>query len=268
MSTHGFVPTMGALHEGHLALISRSLKENLKTTVSIFVNPTQFGPSEDFAKYPRTLEADIAACQKLGPVEMFIPTEKEIYPTEESKNYFPYQSDLFKWWEGQIRPTHFQGVVQVVDRLFQLVKPTHAYFGEKDFQQLTVIKAWVRDKNIPVKIMACPTLRELDGLAMSSRNRYLNPQERLEAASLYQVLLTAQKLFNEDVTDWNQMKDKALQKLSPLFHLDYFACVDSNDLKSQNRVLPKSRLIIAAKIGQENKNIRLIDNIGLTHEQS
>jgi len=262
MHSHGFVPTMGALHEGHLALIARSLKENQKTTVSIFVNPTQFGPNEDFAKYPRTLEADVAACQKLGPVEMFVPTEKEIYPTLESKNHFPYQNDLFKLWEGKSRPDHFQGVVQVVDRLFQLVKPTQAYFGEKDFQQLTVIKAWVNDKNIPVKITACPTFREKDGLAMSSRNRYLNPKERLEAATLYQVLQTARKLFNEGLTDWDQVKKTSLQKLSSFFMLDYFECVDSADLKAQNKLSAQNRLIIAAKMG----TVRLIDNIGLNHE--
>jgi len=262
MARHGFVPTMGALHEGHLALIARSLKENQKTTVSIFVNPTQFGPNEDFAKYPRTLEEDIAACRKLGNVQMFIPTEQEIYPTPQSKNDFPYQNNLFKLWEGQSRPNHFQGVVQVVSRLFDLVKPTHAYFGEKDFQQLTVIKAWVRDQKIPVQIVSCPTLRESDGLAMSSRNRYLNPQERQEAASLYQVLSATKKYFNEGQTNWDFVKKRALQELNSAFDLDYFACVDPETMLSQETMTTHCRLIIAAKMGV----VRLIDNIGLINE--
>jgi pantoate--beta-alanine ligase len=190
------------------------------------------------------------------------PPKKKFIPPLNQKNNFPYQSDLFKLWEGVSRPDHFQGVVQVVDRLFQLVKPTQAYFGEKDFQQLTVIKTWVKEKNIPVQITSCATLREKDGLAMSSRNRYLNTQERVEAVTLYQVLQTARKLFDEGKTDWNQIKKMALQKLSSLFSVDYFACVDSNNLKAQDIMTSKSRLIIAAKIG----TVRLIDNIGLTHE--
>jgi pantoate--beta-alanine ligase len=193
---------------------------------------------------------------------MFIPSEREIYPTAESKTFFPYQSPLFKLWEGVSRPDHFQGVVQVVDRLFHLVKPTHAYFGEKDFQQLTVIKAWVKDKNIPVEIVSCPTLREADGLAMSSRNRYLNVQERQAAASLYQVLISAKKLFLNGQTDWVKIRAQALNILSPGFNLDYFECVDSQNLGSQYSVALDCRLMIAAKIG----SVRLIDNIGLNHE--
>jgi pantoate--beta-alanine ligase len=147
--------------------------------------------------------------------------------------------------------------------LFDLVKPTHAYFGEKDFQQLTVIKAWVKDLKIPVQIVPCPTFRESDGLAMSSRNRYLDAAQRKEAASLYEVLSAARNMFKEGHTNWSEIKKMVLLKLSPLFVLDYFECVDSQNLGAQNLVTQNCRLIIAAKIGP----VRLIDNIGLTHEQ-
>jgi len=191
--TIGFVPTMGALHNGHLSLIKESKKQNDITVVSIFVNPIQFNNEQDFIKYPKNFEKDLNLLQNVNCDVVFLPTEKEIYPEPDNRVFdLGYLENIM---EGKFRPGHFQGVAKVVDRLFNIVKPNNSYFGQKDFQQSVVVKQMVYDLNLPININVVPTVRDKDGLALSSRNIFLNPQERSQALSLYQSLLLAKKLI-------------------------------------------------------------------------
>lgn len=260
-STVGFVPTMGALHEGHLALMSQSIQENDCTVVSIFVNPTQFNNPEDLAKYPRTLEADVEKMSALNDkIIVFAPTVEDIYEGKTTSQSFDYDG-LEHQMEGQFRPGHFDGVGTIVKRLFEIVRPTRAYFGEKDFQQLQIVKKLVTKYHIPVEIIGCPIHREASGLAMSSRNERLSSVERKEAAIIYMILKEAKERFQTQESDLVEDWVKKEFKKHPLFELEYFVIADESTLlpitfKEKSK---KYRAFIAVFVN----NIRLIDTITL-----
>ena len=260
-STIGFVPTMGALHQGHLALMQKSLSENQNTVVSIFVNPTQFNNPEDLEKYPRTLDQDIKKLTDLSPeIILYAPSVIDIYEGNTVSQPFDFDG-LENQMEGKFRPGHFNGVGTIVKRLFEIVTPTNAYFGEKDFQQLQIIKKMVAKTNLKVNIIGCPIFRETNNLAMSSRNERLSAKERQEASLIYAVLNQAKEKFAtenpETVVEWVQ---KSFEK-NPLFSLEYFVIADEATLlpcevKDKNK---KYRAFIAVIVN----NIRLIDTISL-----
>ena len=260
-STIGFVPTMGALHDGHLALMERSLRENEYTVVSIFVNPTQFNNPEDLAKYPRTLEEDVRKITALNPeVIVYAPSVDDIYDGKPISQSFDFDG-LENQMEGKFRPGHFDGVGTIVKRLFEIVTPTHAYFGEKDFQQLQIVKKLVAKNQLPVTIIGCPIYREANQLAMSSRNERLSPDERNQASIIYQTLLQAKVLFqNETIESAIQLVQQTFEK-HPLFDLEYFVIADEETLLSSNtkEENKKYRAFIAVFVN----NIRLIDTISL-----
>lgn len=258
----GFVPTMGALHEGHLALIKKALAENDKVYVSIFVNPTQFNNSEDLQTYPRTLERDVALLKTVSKEDILVyaPTVEDIYDSNVASIKFDF-GGLEKEMEGEFRAGHFDGVGTVVKRLFEIVKPDNAYFGEKDFQQLQIIRKLVSLNKIPVNIVGCAIYREPSGLAMSSRNERLTIEHKNEAPFIYKTLKTAKERFGTNsakkVTEWveNQFaKNRLLQ-------LEYFTIADVDTLKPIKRKSKKKnyRAFIAVHAG----DVRLIDNIAL-----
>lgn len=260
-STIGFVPTMGALHEGHLSLLRAAVANNNLTVISIFVNPTQFNNADDLAKYPRTLEADVAKIKTVSDkIIVFAPSVDDIYQGNTVSESFDFDG-LEHQMEGQFRPGHFNGVGTIVKRLFEIVKPTNAYFGEKDFQQLQIVKKMTAKEKLPVTVIGCPILRESNGLAMSSRNERLTDAERKEAAVIYKILLESRELFAKksaaEVTQWVQ---KSFAK-HPAFALEYFQIADEATLlpcirKSQNKIY---RAFIAVFVN----NVRLIDTISL-----
>jgi pantoate--beta-alanine ligase len=260
-STIGFVPTMGALHDGHLALISQSLQENNSTVVSIFVNPTQFNNPEDLAKYPRTLEADVKKLATLSDeILIYAPTVEDIYEGKTIAESYDYDG-LEHQMEGKFRPGHFDGVGTIVKRLFEIVAPTRAYFGEKDFQQLQIVKKLVEKNHIPVEIIGCPIHREPSGLAMSSRNERLSDTERKEAAIIFKILNEAKEKFKTQDADLVEDWVKEAFKKHPLFELEYFIIADESALipiilKEKSK---KYRAFIAVIVN----NIRLIDTITL-----
>ena len=254
----GFVPTMGALHTGHLSLIEKSKKENDITVVSIYVNPTQFNEKSDFDKYPRTLEDDLIKLNELKPDIIFAPENDNMYPEGFEKISIEL-GNVANVLEGKHRPGHFDGVVTIVKKLFDIVEPHVAYFGQKDFQQYLVIKHMVNYFNLPIKIVKCPIVREKDGLAMSSRNVRLNDSERKIAPVLYQQLLTAKNLLDKIPVD--EIKEKAESELKKhgQISFEYFEILNANNLNSINDISDAKEILIcvALKIGQ----IRLIDNI-------
>jgi pantoate--beta-alanine ligase len=252
----GFVPTMGALHAGHLSLIKEALKDNAKTVVSIFVNPAQFGPRDDFREYPRTFNADVRLCKKAGVDIIFYPSIKEIYPPH-FKTYVSVES-LSQLLCGRSRPGHFRGVATIVAKLFNLVQPDTAYFGEKDAQQAIIIKKMAGDLNFALKIKVLPTLREDDGLAMSSRNAYLNPEERKDAAVLFAALNLAKSLVRSGRHDAAVIKRKLRQLIQQKkqARIDYIAIVDSKTLLPVKKVDANTLIALAVWIGKT----RLIDN--------
>ena len=260
-SNIGFVPTMGALHAGHLSLLKKSISENEVTVISIFVNPTQFNNTDDLKKYPRTLLADI---EKIGSVSdqiiVFTPTVEEIYGEKtESKSY--NFDGLEHQMEGKFRPGHFDGVGTVVQRLFEIVKPTNAYFGEKDFQQLQIIKKLVEKLQLDVTVVGCPIFREQNGLAMSSRNQRLSLQERAEAKIIFETLSNIKQLFgHKTMRNLNDIVAKTFKK-NQNFTLEYFTIAEEKTLVSAKRKLTskKYRAFIAVIIN----NIRLIDTVAL-----
>ena len=239
----GFVPTMGALHDGHLSLIQKSKSENDITLVSIFVNPTQFGPTEDYTRYPRPREKDLELLQKAGVDIVFTPTPETLYPHGTDTTPLVTIPQLTQEYCGKSRPTHFQGVLSVVLRLFNIVRPTRAYFGEKDYQQLRLIQHMAQDLFLPIQVIGCPIIREPDGLALSSRNQYLTPQERTLAPALHKALQTGAQ-----ETDPTQIIKKVQENLPPEFKIDYIAITPKKD-----------RILVAATLG----TTRLIDNIAL-----
>lgn len=252
----GAVPTMGALHAGHLSLVQACRKDCGFTVVTIFVNPTQFGPSEDFSRYPRTLEADMAALAPLGVDLVFVPTVETMYPSgfAASLDVGPVARPL----EGAFRSGHFAGVATVVLKLFNQVQPDVAYFGRKDFQQSVVIRQLVRDLDLPVEIRVCPTVREADGLALSSRNAYLAAEERQQATVLYRSLQLAKKMAADGERDAAKIHAAAtaLFSAAPLTRLQYFAVVDPDTMQERTTLDAPSVALIAAHVG----NTRLIDN--------
>jgi len=253
----GFVPTMGYLHEGHLALVRQARAENPSVVVSIFVNPTQFGPHEDFKRYPRHPQRDLALLEKEGVDLVFMPSVDEIYPPE--FNSWVEVGKVAEKLEGASRPGHFRGVATVVARLFNLVQPNKTYFGQKDAQQLIVIRKMVADLDMNLEVVAVPTVREADGLAMSSRNTYLNPEERKQAAVLYQALTLAQKLYAEGEKDAKTIRQKMtdLIQKQPLADIDYISIADAETLDELDEVRPPALVSLAVKIGRT----RLIDNV-------
>lgn len=239
----GLVPTMGALHEGHLSLVRKSQKENEYTAVTIFVNPTQFAPNEDLSRYPRTEKEDLAALKRLKVDAVFLPkSPEEIYLHKDETTIKP-RSSLLSMMEAKIRPGHFEGVATVVCKLFQLANAQRAYFGKKDYQQLCIIEAMVEDLFLPVKIRPCPIVREKNGLAMSSRNRYLDDSSRLKAGLLYRVLSTA-----------SNVEQARAQLASEAFEIDY---IEVWDKKLANPSPNAKGLWLAAVRWQ---GVRLIDN--------
>ncbi|MGQ9778496.1 MAG: pantoate--beta-alanine ligase [Bacillota bacterium] len=255
----GFVPTMGYLHEGHLALVRRARAENGFVVVSIFVNPTQFGPHEDFARYPRDLPRDLELCHGAGVDLVFAPEAAEMYPPG-FQTYVEVE-ELSRGLCGASRPGHFRGVATVVTKLFNIVGPDRAYFGEKDAQQLRVIKRLVADLNFPLEIVAVPTVREPDGLAMSSRNTYLSPQERQAALVLYRALSLAADLFTRGERRVGEIlaRMRELIAAEPLARIDYVAIVDDETLAPLEEIDRPVLVALAVFIGQT----RLIDNIVL-----
>jgi pantoate--beta-alanine ligase len=254
----GFVPTMGYLHEGHVTLVRRSAAENDNTIVSIFVNPTQFGPKEDFKSYPRNTERDLAMLEPVTDV-VFMPSDSEMYP--DKYDTWVEIKGITDYLEGAKRPGHFRGVATVCNKLFNIVEPTRAYFGQKDAQQVAVITKMVADLNMNLEVVVCPTVREPDGLAMSSRNTYLNPGERRAAAVLYKALMLAQDRWYHGEKDAGLIRREMTEliKKEPLADIDYISIADNETLKEINRLSPPALVSMAVKIGKT----RLIDNIVL-----
>ena len=257
----GFVPTMGALHQGHLSLMQQSLQENQLTVVSIFVNPTQFNNPEDLQKYPRTLEEDSKKINHLDPnIIIYAPTVEDIYDKKIESKHFDFDG-LENQMEGQFRPGHFDGVGTIVKCLFEIVTPTKAYFGEKDFQQLQIIKKLTTKNNLPVTIVGCPIFREKNGLAMSSRNERLTALEREQASLIFETLQQAKQLFKtKSAAETTQWVETVFDK-HELFELEYFQIANEDTLepcleKSSNQ---NYRAFIAVFVN----NIRLIDTISL-----
>lgn len=252
----GFVPTMGALHEGHQSLIKRAVEENDKVVVSVFVNPTQFGPNEDFDSYPRDINKDLEICLSAGANVVFNPEPSEMYYGDKSTSVSV--SKLTDVLCGAKRPGHFDGVCLVVSKLLNIVTPDKAYFGEKDAQQVAVIKRMVRDLNIDVEIVACPIIREEDGLAKSSRNTYLSAEERKAALVLSRSLEIAKDTLKNGERDAKKIKEFILNELNkePLAKIDYVEIIDSDSLESVDIIERNILIPIAVFIGKT----RLIDN--------
>lgn len=256
--TIGFVPTMGALHEGHLSLIRRSKEENDRTIVSIFVNKTQFGPGEDFQKYPRSRESDLEKVSGLHIDAVFMPDNNEMYP--EGFSTVIDIGAIGKILCGVSRPGHFNGVATVVAKLLNIVMPDRVYLGQKDYQQTAVIKKLVRELDFNTAIIVCPTVREPDGLAMSSRNTYLNENERKAALIIYRALKLGEGLIHAGDADNVSTIKKAMEaliKTEPLAKIDYIEVVDPQSLDPVKRVIFAAAICSAVKIG----NTRLIDNV-------
>lgn len=253
----GFVPTMGYLHDGHLSLIRRAAAENDIAVVSIFVNPTQFGPGEDFERYPRDLGRDARLAESVGAEVLFVPEVSEMYP-EGYSTYVEVQGITANLC-GASRPGHFRGVTTVVTKLFNIVYPHRSYFGQKDAQQAIVIQRMVKDLDMDTEVTVCPIVREADGLAMSSRNVYLNSDERKQALVLSKSLAMAEELINRGERDAAKVKD-AIEKMiqqKPLAEIDYVAVVDGETLKDVSVISNKVLIALAVKFGRT----RLIDNI-------
>jgi len=255
--TIGFVPTMGALHSGHLALVRQAVEENDVSVVSIFVNPTQFNDKNDLLNYPRTLEADCRMLQEIGTAIVFAPSVEEIYPEPDTRE-FDFGT-LATVMEGAFRPGHFNGVAQVVSRLFDMVKPDRAYFGEKDFQQLAVIRVMVKQLNLPVEIISHPTVREPDGLAMSSRNTRLSPELRKNVPAISQILFRSQKKKND--LPIFALKQEIIDQIDavPGLQTEYFELVDGNSLQPVKDWNDSDFIVgcVAVFAGE----VRLIDNV-------
>ena len=257
----GFVPTMGALHKGHLSLLEKSLSENDITVMSIFVNPTQFNNAEDLDKYPRTLERDVQIMQELSNnIIVYAPEVADIYEGNTVSESFDYDG-LENQMEGKHRPGHFDGVGTIVKRLFEIVQPNKGYFGEKDFQQLQIVKNLVANLNIPVEVIGCPIHRETNGLAMSSRNERLSETARKNAAIIYRILNAAKDFFQSHSAEETITLVENEFKKHPEFQLEYFEIADEATLLpvSKKETDKKYRGFIAIFI----ENIRLIDNISL-----
>ena len=253
----GFVPTMGALHEGHASLVRRSVKENDVTVVSVFLNPTQFNDPKDLERYPRTLEADCRLLEECGADIAFAPSVKEIYPKPDTRQFSYPPTDAVM--EGAMRPGHFNGVCQIVSKLFSYVEPDRAYFGEKDYQQIAVIRRMADDLGFKLQIIPCPVVRQSDGLAMSSRNTLLSPEERKTAANIYRILnesrslgLTVQQTHDYVVNEINSI---------PALEVQYFSIVDGDTLADVTSWDDAPSIVGCITVFCGTKPIRLIDHI-------
>ena len=251
----GLVPTMGALHEGHLSLVRLAQKSCDRVVTTIFVNPTQFAPQEDFSRYPRTLEQDLQLLREAGCQYIFLPSKEEVYPAGFSTEIDP--PSVAKRWEGECRPGHFRGVCTVVLKLFNMIPADIAVFGQKDFQQAAVIRQMALDLNVGLQIKTGPTIREADGLAMSSRNRYLSAGERQRALSLSQGLSAAQQAVSAGEKRVSAIASMLGETIQPqVDHIDYVAIVDGETLEPVEVIGPDTVVLLAVKIGKT----RLIDN--------
>ena len=255
--TVGLVPTMGFLHQGHQSLIKKSVENNDRTVVSVFVNPIQFGPNEDLEAYPRDLERDSALCEETGADLIFNPEPSEMY--KDGFVSFVDMNGLTNHLCGLSRPVHFRGVCTVVTKLFNIVCPDRAYFGQKDAQQLAVIKRMVKDLNMPLEIVGCPIVREADGLAMSSRNTYMNAEERKAALILSQSIKLGQKLVEDGERDASVVRGKMIELLSsePMAEVEYVNVV--NNLTMEDIDVIEGDILVAIAVKIDNK-VRLIDN--------
>lgn len=256
----GLVPTMGALHAGHLSLVEQAANHTDFTVVTIFVNPTQFGPHEDLDKYPRNLKQDIRLLSTYNVDVIFTPTVEAMYPAGASTRIVP--PEVARPLEGEIRTKHFEGVATIVLKLFNLIPANIGFFGQKDYQQTRVIGQMVEDLNIPIEVQVCPIIREDDGLALSSRNAYLSDTERLQAVALSRALFCIQKMVQEGERDSNALLETAKQTLADasIRQIDYVALVDKHDLSPVQRVDSKTIALAAVYVGKT----RLIDNIFLS----
>lgn len=254
----GVVPTMGALHDGHLSLLRRAKQDCNIAVATIFVNPTQFGPNEDLAKYPRSLESDLNALREHGCDFVFVPPADRVYRSGHST--FVETPSVAKRWEGELRPGHFRGVATIVLKLFHLIPAHVAYFGRKDYQQVAVIRTMVEDLNVPIRIEACATIREADGLAMSSRNRYLSKEDRVRALGLWLALARAQSSFASGEATGARLEEIMRVELTKsVDSIDYAAIVHPDTMEPLEIVDESAVAIIAARVG----STRLIDNMTL-----
>lgn len=260
----GLVPTMGALHEGHLSLIKKAKETCDKVVVSVFVNPIQFGPSEDFDKYPRTLDKDMELCNSVGVDAVFAPTPNEMYGGESklSNDTLTYVCPPFFYVNklcGKTRTGHFDGVCTVVLKLFNIVQPDCAFFGQKDAQQVIIIKKMVNDLNVPIEIIQCPIVREKSGLALSSRNKYLSEQGKKDALVLSSILNNIKNCYKKGITDVSALKETAYSFLTDKHDMEYLEILDKNTLEEQVNANDDSIALIACRV----EGVRLIDNIYL-----
>ncbi len=258
----GVVPTMGALHAGHLSLVRAARSECDRVVATIFVNPAQFAPTEDLAKYPRTLADDLEALSAEGVDAVLVPSDEEMYPPGYSTYVEP--PEVARGWEGAVRPTHFRGVATVVLKLLNLTRADICYLGQKDFQQVAVVRRMVRDLNVPCEIKMCPTIRDPDGLAMSSRNRYLTAAERQIALSLSQTLLAAERMIREGERDGSRVSDWMREQLlsAGVGQVDYALVADPDTLEPIQAIELPAVLLMAAKVG----TTRLLDNFLIVGE--
>ncbi len=261
----GLVPTMGALHIGHISLIEAAVKQCDFVVVSIFVNPTQFGPGEDFEKYPRPLDADLKICRKAGVDVVFVPTQEQMYPSENLT--WVNVEKLTESLCGQSRPIHFRGVTTVCAKLFNIVAPDVAFFGQKDVQQAIVIKRMVADLNMPLEIVICPTVRRPDGLAVSSRNKYLTEEQKKDATLIYKSLQKCREMIDAGTTD-SEMIIAEMRKIlsqAPSIEIEYISIVDAETLQTidPHTCLPTGRRggKVLAAVAVQIGSARLIDNI-------
>lgn len=260
--TVGLVPTMGALHNGHLNLIKKAVEKCDKVVVSVFVNPIQFCPGEDLDKYPRTLEADQKLCESNGVNIVFAPTPSEMYGDCQMRtnDFLTYVIPPFFYVNklcGKSRVGHFDGVCTVVNKLFNIVQPDFAFFGQKDAQQLIIIKKMVKDLNIPVEIIPCPIVREESGLALSSRNKYLSEEDKIQALALSKILNNIKNCYKKGITDVEALKETAYQFLNDHHDLEYLEFMNEENLDEMTTADDHTRVFIACKVG----GVRLIDNI-------
>ena len=257
--TVGLVPTMGYLHDGHLSLIRRAREECEHVVVSIFVNPTQFGPSEDLSKYPRDMDRDLKLIEPLGADLVWVPTAESMYP--QGYQTWVEVEEMTNPLEGAMRPGHFKGVTTIVAKLFNAVQPHKAYFGQKDAQQVAVIRQMTRDLNFPIEIVVCPIVREPDGLAMSSRNVYLNPDQRKAATVLFRALSAAKEVYEKGERDAGMLRQIMTEVLASeaLVQVQYVSCADYDTLEELDTIKEKALLSMAVFLGKT----RLIDNLVL-----
>ncbi|HEY32320.1 MAG TPA: pantoate--beta-alanine ligase [Dehalococcoidia bacterium] len=252
----GFVPTMGYLHEGHISLVRRAREENASVAASIFVNPTQFGPTEDFEDYPRDTKRDLAMLEEAGTDVVFTPSVAEMYPERFSS--WVEVGKLTERLEGAARPIHFRGVTTICTKLFNIVEPTRAYFGQKDAQQALVLKKMVADLNMNLEIVVCPIIREPDGLSMSSRHVYLNQEQRWAAVSLYQAIKLAEELWAQGERDAERLRQVVIEHIQqqPLAEIEYVSIADTEILEELETITSSALLSLVVRFGKT----RLLDN--------